>query len=209
MTAMVPRGAPAHKDENDPRLLPPALPGEELASQIADLVDRGRPAWNLGSRPDGPGRLVVPRLGLISDLAPDGTHGRYLVPRQQPRAVLRHRVALALETHHPVAVEQMQEQDRLEWRRLGAAALKDILAFAESTIAEHCGYEYEQSARDAVSRGRKLFVGLYAWPWWYFGPNGRPPPEWREHGGGLRLTAGFATWATGTLLHSGSFDGAA
>jgi hypothetical protein len=111
--------------------------------------------------------------------------------------VLRRRLALALETDHPEAFDQLQAHDRREWLRLYAAALRDIVALDYGSVGEACGYEDIRTARRAVSAGRKLWRQLAAWPWRYFGPNGLPPAGWREHGGGPQVNAAFATWATG------------
>jgi hypothetical protein len=192
---------------------PRRVPGTDLADLLHDLAFTGkRPVWKIGIRPDlvrgGPPHenrglgplpgVVVPRLGSVVGLDALGEPVLCsLTGHFQPRYVLRHRVALALETDHPTAREQLRPHDLAEWMRLEAAVLRDVVALDYDLIARHCRYDDVRTARSATKRGRRLWARLPAWPWRYFGDDGKPPGNWRADGGGQTLNGVFATWMTG------------
>lgn len=159
-----------------------------------------RPAWRIGTRPDALPGLAIPRQNHVAGVTRSGEPVWFPPVRGGARSVLRHRLALALESDHQLAFERLQEHDRAELARLRAAALRDVLGLRYEEIADACGYADVRTARRAVPSGRKLWCGLGAWPWWQFrADEGRPPAAWRSTGGGPRLDAAFMTWATGEL----------
>lgn len=173
----------AEKGGNQGKSTPPRVPSSDLAALIAGLSFE-RPTWRIGARPDVLGGVAVPRLWGVPS---GGT----------TRGVLRHRLALALDSQHDVAFDLLQRHDQAEWLRLFAAALLDIAALDRETIADACGYADDRTTRRAVAAGRRLWAQLPAWPWRHFAPTGRPPREWREQGGGHRLDISFSVWARG------------
>lgn len=130
--------------------------------------------------------------------------GAELWPPTEPiETVLPPRLALALQTQHPWTATLLTPDDLAKGKQLFAAALRDILGLEEDGVAEHCGYDGEDSgvraARGAVSKGRKLWHQMAAWPWWYFAPSGRPPDGWRQHGAEAVSDTAFEIWRTGRV----------
>lgn len=173
------------------------MPGPELVAAIDSIASwDARPAWQVGARPDALGGLWAPRLERIAAVTPDGEPVWCGVRRSQ---VLRYRLALALDTQHELAYNELRDHDLAEWKRLWAAALRDLLGLDHERIADECGYssDDERTARRAVSEGRRLWAQLAAWPWYFWcNDDGRPPRAWRSVGGGPRLDAAFETWRT-------------
>ena len=49
-----------------------------------------------------------------------------------------------------------------------------------------------------VRKRRLMWRRLPAWPWSWFGPNGRPPDGWWNRTSDATVAAAFKTWATDT-----------
>lgn len=180
------------------------LPGPALAQVISDRASEGRPAWRLGNiSPEAlrERNLVVPRLTFVLRTA---APGRYeLDPAAaDPCDVLRERLGLAIALDPRTsqrAIENLTPHDRAQWRDLGVAVLRDVLALSDDEIADHCVMADARKAREAYRSGRLLLSKLRAWPWYCFGPEGKPPRDWRSNGGSPLVNGAFATWASGRL----------
>lgn len=157
-------------------LAPPRVPGYELADLIHSLhVHDRRPAWRVGAIPDHLPSLVVPRLR-----------------GWKTSRVFRPRLALALESQHEIAFEQLQSHDVVEWRRLHLAGLRDIVGFTYDELTDAATSD-DRSVRRAVSAGRTAWARANAWPWACF-ENGKPPPDFASCGGGSPVDNAFQRW---------------
>jgi hypothetical protein len=200
-------GLAPEQDKFGAKLVPP--PGEELRLLIAERRREGRPVWRVWSN-------MAPRIEFVA--VPDLEMGepvlyRPLAVDQDRRPYFNRRALLWLETHEPTALEQLQSHDRNQLRQLDAALMRDLHGRSYDAIATGLGYtkrdsmgrvqvDGERAARRAVQAGRKLWPRLCAWPWWYWGADGKPPADWRERGADTTLAAAFDTWATGVPVLS-------
>jgi hypothetical protein len=192
----------AHKAESKPISVP--LQGPALVQAICDRASEGRPAWRLGNiSPEAlrERNLVVPRLTFMFRAAAPGRYELDLAAAD-PCDVLRERLGLALALDPRTtqrAIENLTPHDRAQWRDLGAAVLRDVLALSDDEIADHCVMADARKAREAYGSGRLLLSKLRAWPWCCFGTEGKPPRDWRSNGGSPLVNGAFATWATGRM----------
>jgi len=111
------------------------------------------------------------------------------------------RLALALQTGHPDAYEELGTQDRIAGRRLYAAALRDVVGLSREEVAEACAYTDDGGAevRRQIRPARKLWHRLGAWPWVCF-KDGKPPNRWRQDwSGGTHAAMTLDVWKTETL----------
>jgi hypothetical protein len=188
----------SQKHRNDAKSVPP---GPKLAALIDSAICRDRPGCWIGRLPGSDRRLGVPNVRAVR-FTESGRH-KLSPPVESLLAVLPHRLVLVLESWDPVAFQQLRPQDHSAGRRLYAAALRDILGLPKEEVAKQCGYGGEdlgmRKAREAISRGRKLWSRVGAWPWWYFEPAGQPPRNWHAHGGNVILDAALLTWETGRM----------
>jgi hypothetical protein len=174
----------------------PPLPGEALRLLIVELRHAGRPVWRIWS-------TIAPRIELVAIRDPETGEPvlyRPLAVDQDRRPYFKRRALLWLETREPAALEQLQSHDRNQLRQLDAALMRDLHGRSYDEIANGLrfrGDDCERSARRAVMVGRKLWPRLCAWPWCYWGPDGRPPADWLKLGADATLAAAFETWATG------------
>lgn len=187
------------KDRSGPISTLP-LPGEELAEEIERGLAEGRPGVRIGKIPGSRATLGVPQTRLFRI----AENGALVFPKLPPlESVVSERLALALEAPRPLAFERLGAHDWAAGRRLYAAALRDLAGLSEDEIAKACGFKEAETfgdprnARDAVSRGRRTWHQMGAWPWSHLHPNGRPPANWRRDGPNSNLTTVFATWQTG------------
>ncbi len=90
---------------------------------------------------------------------------------------------------------------RTELCGLYAAAAYDLAGVTIEELTEDLSYA-SRTIQDVVSRGRTLWAGLAAWPWWYFArfggqdPPGRPFRGWRTD---ERMHLTFAAWESGIV----------
>lgn len=177
-----------------------AVPGSRLRDAIEGAAKRGRPCWRLG---DGPGgrEVIVPRLWLQLD-----ERGGLVFPThiRTPETVLRAPLVLAFDSQHRLAFELLGPHDLAQWRRLWAAALRDLHGLALAEIADEIAARGkacdESEAGKQVRAGRALWRRLDdSWPWRYLDGDGRPPGDWMRAGGGPALDALFEVWATGRV----------
>ncbi|MGH2941329.1 MAG: hypothetical protein ACRDLN_00940 [Solirubrobacteraceae bacterium] len=188
-----------HKADFEPESVP--LPGPALAQAICRRVAEGHPAWRLGNVSPEALRerdLVVPQLTILCRAVAPGRYALNPARARQCNA-LRPRLALALETGNARAFDELKPHDLTQWRDLGVATLRDVLALSDDDIAEHCGMTDARKAREAYAKGRSLLSRLGAWPWCCLGPAGKPPRDWRSNGGSPLVNGAFATWASGRL----------
>jgi hypothetical protein len=169
MTTIVRAERAAEKAQMEGNSVPP--PGPELIDWIRDAVRDGRPAWKIGTVP-GPGQtLWIPRTRMFR-LAADGRFD--LCPPVKPLdAVLRPRLAIAIETDHPQAHAELTAHDVTAGRRLWAAALRDLAGWTERQVATECLLP-ERKVREAVRSARLEWHLAGAWPWSSLHPEGRP-----------------------------------
>lgn len=161
-------------------------PGEDLRALILETAEHGRPAWPVLRG------LVVPRLTLVPVAVGYGDGWAYVPPGEalsKPASSHLHSDALLLlETAHPTASAHAHanRSARAQLRALVAAALRDVCGYpidAPSSDAHSvCAYLGTQTpvvASKVVTRGRKLWAKLAAWPWWALNPQGGPlPKDW-------------------------------
>jgi hypothetical protein len=107
-------------------------------------------------------------------------------------------VLLALRTADPYAIKRVCENsDNLaRFRDLAAAALRDVCDWpydgTDYSICGYLGYGDRNTATRCITRGRKLWATLAAWPWWALNPTGgRLPNEWWAL---PRVVETFAAW---------------
>lgn len=180
----------AHKDENASTFVLP--PSEELARLVMRLRS-SRPVWRVGD-------LAAPRIEWVA--APGPIAIRPLEIDRDRRPYFRHGALLALETNfEPLVIEQLQPDERKQLRKMYAALMRDVQGSSLETImdelgGERPGFADEAAARRQVAAGRRLWRRLPAWPWSWFGTNGRPPGDWRTAGPDATLAAALASWAT-------------
>jgi hypothetical protein len=152
--------ASLRKDRYGAEFVPPVIPrpGEELGGLIRQGRDDGRPVWRVYS-------LVVPRNRFVAIPSPETgepTLTRPLAVDRDRRPYFRPRVLLYLETASPATLELLQNDDRVELRRLTAAALRDIYGYTPEKILEALPYRNQPEFDEAVARrdvraGRKLW----------------------------------------------------
>lgn len=154
----------------------------------------GRLVWRIEN-------LAAPRIEWLATRSAGGPVA-VPAPRFDPRPHFHDRVWLALETFHPVALEQLQRRDRRQLRHMYTALMRDIQGASLDQIADqlgkrHPGFTEARAVRREVREGRLLWRQLLAWPWSWFGPGGTPPRDWRTVGPDAALAAAFKTWLTG------------
>lgn len=173
----------------------PPVPGLELAKWIAANANAGRRAWQIGPIPGLPFQLFAPR-------PPVRYRGGELLPSAAPlEGMLPRRLAIALETMHPLAFEELRDQDLAAGKRLHAAALRDVVGLSEEEVADACGFagaNATRTAREAVSAARPIWRAMAAWPWLEM-EGGKPPADWRKTPFEPRFARSLQSWATGTL----------
>jgi hypothetical protein len=170
----------------------PLLPGDELRALISERRLEGRPAWRIGP-------YIAPRVEFVA--VREATTGEPMLYRPlglnpDPRPYFRPGVLLWLENRDPDIYAELGVTDRAELRRLAAAIARDLHRRTYNEIADELRYD-ERRVRREIPAGRKLWPRLCAWPWCYWGPDGKPPADWRERGADATLAAAFETWATG------------
>lgn len=169
-----------HKDRTEASSVPP--PSPDLAALVMELRREGVPVWRIGP-------FAAPRVDRLFPLG--DAHIDYT-------SFFRPGALRVLEAHDRGAFAHLGRRERDQLRDLHAAILRDIGGSSEEMIAEEMGgYSDERAVRRAVSRGRKKWRRLPVWPWSWFGPDGRPPDDWRSKGPGPELRSAFALWATG------------
>ena len=92
-------------------------------------------------------------------------------------------VVAAVETGHPTAIALALQHERMKdsLRQLAVAGWRDILGGTIEEISDELSlgagaFDYApRSVNRTVAVGRKKWARLGAWPWWCFGPTGRPP----------------------------------
>ena len=106
----------------------------------------------------------------------------FTVQARRPATHVAGPLVVALETGHPTALYLALENERscAKLGDLAVAVFRDLLEVPLTELEEVLGYEEEGSVRRAVRRGRRSWAKLSAWPWWCFGPEGRPAKDWRS-----------------------------
>lgn len=168
--------------ERKPPVALPSVPGDYLATVIADLAAvRDLPLWDLDCDYElHHGRLVAPRMPEFPRGGQATAHAKWSVPHA--REVLRPRLALALESDDDLAWEVLDTQDVADLTKLRAAATRDIAGVSGEQLTEALVYTDESTTRATVREGRKMLRELGAWPWCAFDEKGRPPHSWWKDG---------------------------
>jgi hypothetical protein len=137
-----------------------------VRSEILEAERIGRPTFAIAG-------LVVPRLELVPVAVEYGDGHAYVPPAEAfaPRKL-------------PLSNGQQ--------RACRAAILHDLHGMSHVGLCEELQYEWPDTAKKTVKKGRKLLAGLAAWPWWALNPQGGPLPDqwWTEP----YVTETFAVW---------------
>jgi hypothetical protein len=175
----------------------------ELVATINAALDQGRPGMKIGAIPTNSGEgLGVPN-GKAFRIVGEG-YAELWPPLPPLYEVVSDRLAIALETEHPLAIDGLSRRDRSQCNDLYMAALHDLLGLTANDLTEpqpgaNRGYADESAARRSVRRGRGLWRSLGGWPWFHFPTDPTPPVDWWSRGAAPQVAKAFAVWQTGKL----------
>ena len=177
-------------------------PGAELVMAINTALAQGRPGIKIGVMPGSDEGLGVP-AGRAFRIVGEGYAEMW--PQLPPLyEVVSDRLAIALETEHPLAIDGLSKHDRSQCNDLYMAALYDLLGLTANDLtgpqpSAGRGYADESAARRSVRRGRRLWRSLGGWPWFHFPTGPTPPVDWWSQGPAPQIAKAFAVWQTGKL----------